>query len=765
MKFYFLLLLAISLSHILSVTVLALRKNSVFSRSFAFLGGMASFSVSSYIVTLFYFGEKAGLVTAGVFFASLDWLLLLFLNYVFIFTRNQNVQRKNISQLKNIYFVAGTLDTVSLLLNAIFKHAFLINPSIDNAGDFICWIYSFKLPYNLHLIFCYIIVLHIVLYLVYRTFTNKGFYRRKYFSLLMPFVFLIILNVVFILFKWNFDYSLIFYAVLGAAVFYLTFYSIPLYVEREMRINIASCTEEECIVCYDLEGKVFYVNPHANEILEKRADIRDKVGDCQEQFILSYGRASQSSTWQYKFENDGNVEIYSFDFKVLYDSKGRLAGSFLKFEDKTQEILQLKQQQYNATHDLLTGLYNSQTFSEKVHDELIENPEEEYLLIATDIENFKLINDLFGPKRGDEILKCQASMFSEKKYGKCIYGRISADKFALLIRESKFNPDELIADAKSVQNGIKEIDYQVKIYLGVYRISDNHENVQNMIDKAFLAIRKIYGSYEKTLAYYDSSLIDDLMLRQRVLNDFQNAINRSEFCIYLQGQFDRNQKLIGCESLTRWNHPERGMLSPSEFMEPLEKSGFIYRLDDYIWESSVKILSEWKQKGISAYISINISPRDFYHIDVLGRFRELLQKYDFDPEKLNIEITETQVVSKDEESFVIINGLKELGFCIELDDFGCGYSSFKTLEDFDFDVLKIDMEFLHTCKDTAKAQNIIRSIIKMAKTLGIKTVTEGVEQKSQFDFLCEAGCDVFQGYFFSKPISVEEFTEKFLEEK
>ena len=207
---------------------------------------------------------------------------------------------------------------------------------------------------------------------------------------------------------------------------------------------------------------------------------------------------------------------------------------------------------------------------------------------------------------------------------------------------------------------------------------------------------------------------------------------------------------------------DKGLLSPSQFVKPLEESGLIWMLDDYMWESAARLLSQWQRNGIDFYISVNISPKDFYYTDVLKRFRELIQKYEFNPSKLNVEITETEFINTGLMYASVINGLKSLGICIELDDFGSGYSSFKTLEDFEFDVLKIDMEFLRECENEEKAHSIISSVITMAKELGIKVVTEGVEEESQFNYLKEAGADIFQGYYFSKPLSFMEFENTYV---
>lgn len=759
MKVFFLLSLAGSCLGIAGIIAWAVRIKSIFTRPFVKLSCFTVFVIVMYALTLCPFIKSVGLLTAGLYFAGLDWLLFLFFNYIFFFIQDTRYLKPS-RFFKKFYIAVSAADTFSLILNAFLQHAFTITPVFDSKSVFYCWQYHFGFLYRCHLVYCYLIIIHLIFFLVVRSRLSSSFYRMKYAKILFSFVFLVLLNGIFILFKWDLDVSLLVYVFMDIGVFILTFFSIPHHIERGMRISVAQQTES-CFVCYDFNGGILYMNDKARKVLKDRADIRDKISEYQKQFILSYGTASHYYTWQYEFENHGNLEIYNFDFNVITDKKGSIIGSYLHFSDMTEEINTIRIQQYNATHDHLTGLCNRQTFFEKAHEILIENPVQHYLLIATDIENFKLINDLFGWETGNEILIQQSLLLCGTDCPGCVTGKISGDKFAILIKKDDFDPECAVERCRKIKLNQKDVDYKIKTYLGVYEIKNHYENVQNMFDKAVLAIRKIHGDYEQTVVYYDDSFMDELVHAQNILNEFSLAIENEEFQVYLQAQFDKESRLRGCEALTRWNHPQRGLLSPSDFVAPLEESGLIYRLDSFIWEKAAQILEQWKKDGIDWYISVNISPKDFYYIDVIARFRNLLAVYDFDPSKLNVEITESFIMNRDGLEMEVIKGLKALGLCIELDDFGSGYSSLKTLEDFDFDVMKLDMEFLSECDDGPKAKSIVLSIIRMAKAMGIRIVTEGVEYREQFDYLCEAGVDLFQGYYFSSPLCVEDFRKKY----
>lgn len=283
-----------------------------------------------------------------------------------------------------------------------------------------------------------------------------------------------------------------------------------------------------------------------------------------------------------------------------------------------------------------------------------------------------------------------------------------------------------------------------------------------MCDKANLASETIKNEYKSNIAYYTERLFESSIEERRIIGEFERAISNNEFEMYLQPQVDSSGNLYGAEALVRWQHPERGLLSPAIFIDVLEKTGFIYKLDRYMWDKAAKKLGEWKKEGKDQYhISVNISTKDFYLVDVYETFVGLVDKYDIDPVNLNIEITETTLMSDFDKNMGIIRLLQNYGFNIEIDDFGSGYSSLNMLKDISADVLKIDMGFLRASENEAKGLDILESIITLAGKLGMKVITEGVETKKQLYMLAEMGCDMYQGYYFSKPIPVDEFEKKY----
>ena len=232
--------------------------------------------------------------------------------------------------------------------------------------------------------------------------------------------------------------------------------------------------------------------------------------------------------------------------------------------------------------------------------------------------------------------------------------------------------------------------------------------------------------------------------------------------MYLQPQVGSKQgKVVGAEALVRWNHQERGKIPPSEFVPILEKSGHIYKLDSFIWEEAAKKLADWKKRGIDLYIAVNISAKDFYYLDLYSVFTNLVEKYEISPSKFKLEITETVIMNNVSSHAAVLSRLQNAGFQIEMDDFGSGYSSLNLLCNLHTNVLKIDMAFLSQTENTIRAKKIILSIIKLAKVLKMTVVIEGVETEEQVLYLSEMGADIFQGYFFSRPLSALEFEERY----
>jgi EAL domain-containing protein (putative c-di-GMP-specific phosphodiesterase class I) len=273
----------------------------------------------------------------------------------------------------------------------------------------------------------------------------------------------------------------------------------------------------------------------------------------------------------------------------------------------------------------------------------------------------------------------------------------------------------------------------------------------------------VKDDYHDCIAYYNKDILEKSIEERRVIAEFDRALNNEEFVMFLQPQCDGEGNAHGAEALVRWQHPSRGLLSPFFFIDILEKAGLVHKLDNYIWNKAAQQLASWKDtKNGDYHISVNISTKDFYLLDLYETFVDLVNEYGIEPAKLKLEITETALMTDFNKNMDIIRKLQNYGFMIEIDDFGSGYSSLNMLKDISADILKIDMGFLRASENEVKGRDILETIIELAQKLGMEVITEGVETKKQLDMLNAMGCGMYQGYYFSKPIPVEEFESKFM---
>lgn len=417
--------------------------------------------------------------------------------------------------------------------------------------------------------------------------------------------------------------------------------------------------------------------------------------------------------------------------------------------------------EYRLNYDSLTKAYNRYGFYKNAQKLIKEHTDTEYCLILSDIKSFKLINEIYGENIADKILIDEVNIIRQKMKGNSVLGRLNGDIIAMVIPKEYLSEKEFSDMIKLLSDRYSNKNFRLHIYLGVYYIKDVNETIRQMVDKVSLVIMKSKGNMSNYILYYDENSYRNDIFKQQLIGEFETALNENQFCMYLQPQTDKDGNMIGAEALIRWNHPNMGLIMPGAFIECFEDAGLIYRLDNYIWEEAAKQLKIWKDSGYNYYISVNISAKDFYHIDVYQTFKNLVSKYGIDTDKLHIEITETALSEDKQAAHKTIERLHDEGFIIEIDDFGSGYSSFNFLKDVCADVIKIDRVFLKKSSHEERGEQILRSIISLSHDIGMDVITEGVENVDQLSMLAKMNCDWFQGYYFSKPIAVGDFEEKY----
>lgn len=619
--------------------------------------------------------------------------------------------------------------------------------------------------YHLHFVFAFCLVLCIIASFITKITRIPYFYRKKYFPILVVICVILVLNVVCDLSEFPVDLSLPFFVFAAILICYLSLYRSPKeLVDKTLSIVVTEMNN--MVICFDINNECVYANDRALEMFRTSEGSLQAVSEYVKAWLAENDIESRDSLeWSDQKTIDNEIHYFDIEYRKLFDQKKEYIGFFLNLVDNTEKHLALEQERYLATHDTLTGLYNKSHFALKSAEILKSHPDEEWLLISSNIKDFKLINDLFGMEKGNEVLKMEAGLLKERCRDGIVYGRIGGDKFAVCMPKARFQ-EEYFTDAIQTMGQVFNNDlYHLHIYIGVYEITDINEDISIMCDKANFAIKTLNENYARSIAYYNDTILNNTILEKQLVGDFDQALKEKQFCMYLQPQMTSEGKMLGAEALVRWQHPKRGLIFPGDFIEVFEKTGLIYRLDRFIWELAVQKLARWQQEGHSdLYISVNISTKDFYYMNVYETITALVEKYRIIPSTLKLEITETAIMTGTAGELDMIEQFRKYGFQVEIDDFGSGYSSFNTLKDMDVDVLKIDMGFLRTSKpeNLEKSMSILNMIISLSKTLGLSVVTEGVETKDQVVKLTQMGCRIYQGYYFSKPIPVEEFEKRYM---
>ena len=420
-----------------------------------------------------------------------------------------------------------------------------------------------------------------------------------------------------------------------------------------------------------------------------------------------------------------------------------------------------------AEKDELTGLYTREFFFEYIRRFEHIASAQKMDAVALNIEHFHMINEMYGREVGDRVLCSTAEtlteMFDKEAF---IASRTDADSFYLYMNHR----DSYEGVFDGLQDELSHLTHlpRIRFRIGICQDVDKTLPAETSFDHAKIACDHIRGDYTRQLSYYNKEDIDRELYGERLINDMEDAIKNRDFTVYYQPKFNiqtEKPHLRSAEALIRWNHPQLGMISPGSFIPLFESNGLIQKLDRYVWEEAAKQIRNWKdQYGIAIPVSVNVSRIDIYDPELENRLATLIDENGLTPEELMLEITESAYADNANGLIEAVNHLRDRGFKIEMDDFGSGYSSLNMLTTIPIDVLKLDMKFVRNMHKDEKSLKLVELIIDVAGFFGVPLVAEGVEDEAQFKTLKEMGCDVIQGYYFSKPVPAEEF-EKFVEEE
>lgn len=411
----------------------------------------------------------------------------------------------------------------------------------------------------------------------------------------------------------------------------------------------------------------------------------------------------------------------------------------------------------NSNESPLTGLYGIKAFFYQSNELMKKNPDKRFAVIRMDIYHFKTVNEFCGRQEGDKLLKYISELFQRYIGEYAVAGHLRADIFTLC---TKFEDEQQLIDiSKDIKKEIDSYEISCKI-IPAFGICTNAGNldISLMCDYADLALNRIKGKVFRVYEFYDTDMREKMLFEKKIENDILPALKNDCIKTYIQPKVDmRTGRIVGGEALVRWQREDGSMVYPDEFIPVIEKNGYVLDVDDYMWDKVCYYIKQLEKEGKTPVpISINVSRMHVYQEDFIDRIKKITSKYDINPKLIPLEITESAFTSEESSLYRKIKSLQDCGYRFSMDDFGSGYSSLGMLKDEHVDEVKIDKTFVDDIA-TDKGKILLKNVIQMIRALGIDMIAEGVETKEQADFLVNNGCIYAQGYYYYRPMPIEDF--------
>ena len=489
-----------------------------------------------------------------------------------------------------------------------------------------------------------------------------------------------------------------------------------------------------------------------------------------DKIAMAKGEPSVNEEWV-AFAYDGHRELLETTKTPVYDSQRRLVGVLGIGHDITQRKRAEDEIRQLAFYDSLTGLPNRRLLLDRLQRALVASArhQNEGALLYIDLDNFKTLNDTLGHDMGDLLLQQVAQRLVACVRDSDTVARLGGDEFVVMLEDLSGSSQEAAAQAEAVGNKIiaslngsfqlASSEHHSTPSIGVTLFSDNRETVDELLKRADLSMYQAKAAGRNTLRFYNPDMQAVVTVRAALEADLREAVLKNWFVLYFQAQVDGTGRLTGCEALLRWPHPERGMISPAEFIPLAEDSGLILPLGRWVLETACKQLAAWSVQPAMAHLTmaVNVSARQFRHDDFVGQVLEVLECTRANPHRLKLELTESLLVDNVESVIAKMAVLKAHGVGFSLDDFGTGYSSLSYLKRLPLDQLKIDQGFVRDILTDPNDAAIAKMVIALAESMGLSVIAEGVESGEQRDFLARYGCHAYQGYLFGRPVPLDAF--------
>lgn len=483
-----------------------------------------------------------------------------------------------------------------------------------------------------------------------------------------------------------------------------------------------------------------------------------------------------SGTWEGEvWDKRKNGEIYPqyLIINTVKNNKGEVSNYVASLEDMSESKEASEKIHNLAFYDALTQLPNRRLLMDRLEHALATSTRSNKIgaLLLLDLDQFKTLNETLGHETGNLLLKEVAKRLIASIPEGDTVARIGGDEFVVLLEDLSESIDEAAAETElfgtkilsSLSNNYHLYNHvhHSTVSIGVTLFHNHDQDEEELLKQADIAMYQAKNSGRNTLRFYDAKMQEAIVARADLENELRKAIQQNQFQLYYQVQINNSGKVTGAEALIRWNHPERGMISPFHFIPLAEETGMILAIGDWVLHNACAQLKSWQQnpKTRELSLSINVSAKQFNQTDFVNEVQVALTKHGIDPAFLKLELTESMLLEDVETMILKMITLKKFGVGFELDDFGTGYSSLQYLKKLPLNQLKIDQSFI---RDLVKNENdkiIVRTIINTAHSLNLKVIAEGVENEDQLNFLKKEGCDHYQGYLFSKPMPIDEFED------
>lgn len=535
----------------------------------------------------------------------------------------------------------------------------------------------------------------------------------------------------------------------------------------------------QAVFVTDLGGNIKLVNASAeritgylfNELFGKNMRILKSERQDRSFYLNMWKSVLEEGYWQGEIWNrkkDGSLYLQWMRIFSVRNENNVISEYVSVCTDISERHLLLEELNQSVYFDALTGLPNSVLLKQEFQDSINQgkSKNKKHYFVALNIDRFSYINMMYGYRTGDQLLIEVANRIKHNLRDKDTVYRFVGDVYILLIRdieevETVINIVDRVFDLIRKPFIIDEKEISITASFGISLYPDDGMSFENLLKNAETALREAKHEGKNAIKFFSEKMNEKATRWFLLGNQLNGAIQNNELRLYYQIQVDsKTEEVIGVEALVRWQHPEFGLLTPDEFIPFAEVSGLIIPLGYWVIESVFKQASEHCKKGYKCIkYSINLSAKQLEDNDLINRIGELLRKYELDSRIFVFEITESNAMLNPDVSYRVLSYLKTMGFSLAMDDFGTGHSSLSVLNQFPIDILKIDRSFITNVAKNEKKKRLTLAILAMTEIVGLTTVAEGVETMDDVVFLSNYNCDYLQGYYFSKPVNLEKFTE------